>query len=347
MSSVKYKDYYSTLGVERSASQDEIRKAYRKLARQYHPDRNPGDKSAEEHFKDIQEAYAVLSDPEKRKQYDHLGSSWEQGADFTPPPGWGGARVEFGNAADFGDIFGDAGGFSDFFQSLFGGRGRTAYEQTSRTAARSRRTKPAHGTDVESEIELTLEDLHRGTHPTVMLRTTEVCPDCGGKGVRRMSRCARCQGTGQLTSRKRLTVNIPAGMRDGSVLRLSGKGGRQTPDGPAGDLYLRIRVKTHPLFEVVGQDDLQTELPITPWEGALGAKVPVTTLDGSVEVTIPPGTEGGSRLRLRGQGLKKRDGSRGDLYVRIRIALPDQLTPEETELFRQLARKSTFDPRKR
>ena len=346
MSSVKYKDYYQTLGVQRSSSQDEIRKAYRKLARKYHPDRNPGDKSAEEHFKDIQEAYAVLSDPEKRQQYDRLGSGWQQGADFTPPPGWSGTRVEFGNAADFQDIFGDFGGFSDFFQSLFGGRGRAASSQSAQSGSRVWRSQPARGADVESEIELSLEELHKGTRPTVVLRTTEVCPDCQGKGVRRMSRCSRCQGTGELTTRKRLTVRIPPGMRDGSVLRLSGKGGRQRPDGPAGDLYLRIRMKPHPLFEVVGQDDLQIEVPITPWEGALGAKVPVTTLDGSVEVTIPPGTEGGARLRLRGQGMNRRDGSRGDLYVRVRIAVPAQLSPEEEELFRQLSVKSTFNPRK-
>jgi curved DNA-binding protein len=346
MSSVKYKDYYETLGVQRSSSQDEIRKAYRKLARKYHPDRNPGDKSAEEHFKDIQEAYAVLSDPEKRQQYDRLGSGWQQGADFTPPPGWSGTRVEFGNAADFQDIFGDFGGFSDFFQSLFGGRGRAASSQSAQSGSRVWRSQPARGADVESEIELSLEELHKGTRPTVVLRTTEVCPDCQGKGVRRMSRCSRCQGTGELTTRKRLTVRIPPGMRDGSVLRLSGKGGRQRPDGPAGDLYLRIRMKPHPLFEVVGQDDLQIEVPITPWEGALGAKVPVTTLDGSVEVTLPPGTEGGARLRLRGQGMNRRDGSRGDLYVRVRIAVPAQLSPEEEELFRQLSVKSTFNPRK-
>jgi DnaJ-class molecular chaperone len=324
MSSVKYKDYYETLGVQRSSSQDEIRKAYRKLARKYHPDRNPGDKSAEEHFKDIQEAYAVLSDPEKRQQYDRLGSGWQQGA----------------------DIFGDFGGFSDFFQSLFGGRGRAASSQSAQSGSRVWRSQPARGADVESEIELSLEELHKGTRPTVVLRTTEVCPDCQGKGVRRMSRCSRCQGTGELTTRKRLTVRIPPGMRDGSVLRLSGKGGRQRPDGPAGDLYLRIRMKPHPLFEVVGQDDLQIEVPITPWEGALGAKVPVTTLDGSVEVTLPPGTEGGARLRLRGQGMNRRDGSRGDLYVRVRIAVPAQLSPEEEELFRQLSVKSTFNPRK-
>ncbi len=350
MSSVKYKDYYATLGVERSASRDEIRKAYRKLARQYHPDKNPGDKSAEERFKDIQEAYAVLSDAEKRQQYDRLGSGWQQGADFTPPPGWGGGggtRVEFGNAGDFQDIFGEFGGFSDFFESLFGGRGRATYQQTSQAGPRARRTKAPRGADVESEIELSLEDLHKGTRPTIVLRTTEVCPDCQGKGVRRMSRCSRCQGTGEVMSRKRLTVNIPPGMRDGSVLRLSGKGGRQRPDGPAGDLYLRIRVKPHPLFEVVGQDDLQIDVPITPWEGALGAKVPVTTLEGSVEVTIPPGTEGGSRLRLRGQGLNRRDGSRGELYVRIRMAVPAELTADERELFQQLAAKSSFNPRKR
>lgn len=347
MSSVKFKDYYQTLGVERSASHDEIRKAYRKLARQYHPDRNPGDKNAEEHFKDIQEAYAVLSDPEKRQQYDRLGSGWQQGADFTPPPGWSGNRVEFGNAGDFQDIFGDFGGFSDFFQSVFGGRGRPPSQQSARAGSRTWRSKPPQGSDVESEIELTLEELHKGTRPTVVLRTTEVCPDCQGKGVRRMSRCARCRGTGELTTRKRLTVRIPPGMRDGSVLRLSGKGGRQRPDGPAGDLYLRIRMKPHPLFEVVGQDDLQIEVPITPWEGALGAKVQVTTLDGSVEVTIPQGTEGGTRLRLRGQGMNRRDGSRGDLYVRVRIAVPSELTPEEQDLFRQLSVKSRFNPRKR
>ena len=334
--SVKYKDYYETLGVSRATPQKEIRKAYRELARKYHPDVNPGNKAAEEKFKDIQEAYAVLSDAEKRKRYDQLGSGWEAGADFTPPPGWRSTRVEFGDRANVEDVFGESGPFSDFFQSVFGGLGFET-GRGGRTASR--------GTDVEAEIEMSLEDVHRGATPTVSLQTTGPCPDCGGRGTRRMSACQNCRGTGQVISRRRMTVNIPAGARDNSVLRLSGKGDRRSPDGPPGDLYLRIRIKPHPNLELVGTDDVQVEIPVTPWEAALGAPVTVPTIDGSVEMTIPRGTQSGSRLRLRGQGLRKRDGSRGDQFVKVRIALPGSLTPEEERLFQELARLSRFNPR--
>lgn len=337
---VQYRDYYETLGVSRTASQDEIRKIYRKQARKYHPDVNPGNKAAEERFKDIQEAYAVLSDPEKRKRYDQLGANWQAGADFTPPPGWGGTRVEFGNAADLGDLFGGGGGtFSDFFQSIFGGFGGPRGRGRSTARATSR------GADIEAEIELSLEDVHRGSRPTLSLQTQSICSQCRGSGVAGRTRCSSCQGIGQVVTPRRITVNIAPGARDSSVVRLAGKGEKRTPGGPAGDLFLRVRIRRHPLFRVTGTDDLRVEVPVSPWEAALGAKVPVPTLDGTIEVTVPPGTQGGANLRLRSQGLRKRDGSRGDMYVRIRIALPKQLSREEEKLLKQLASISSFDPR--
>ncbi|GAB4246066.1 MAG: J domain-containing protein [Acidobacteriota bacterium] len=337
---VKYKDYYAILGVDRNASADEIKKAYRKLAKQYHPDRNPGDKQAEERFKEIQEAYAVLSDPERRKQYDALGTGWQPGMDFTPPPGWQQTRVEFHDLEDFGDIFGGF-GFSDFFQTLFGGGPRSG-----RTGARSRRAERTapRGADVEAEIELTLEDAHRGARPTLSLRSLEPCPACAGS-LFRSSSCPRCGGTGQVENRRRMTVNIPPGARDGAVLRLAGKGSRAVPDGPPGDLYLKIKVKPHPRFRIVNEDDLEVEVPVTPWEAALGARIRVPTLDGDVEMTLPAGTQSGTRLRLRGQGLRKRDGGRGDLFARIKIVIPPRPSAEEQELFRRLAEVSRFNPR--
>ena len=335
---VKYRDYYQTNGVNRDASQKDIRKAYRSLARKYHPDVNPGDKAAEEKFKDLQEAYAVLSDPEKRKQYDQLGASWQQGAEFTPPPGWSGTRVEFGNMQDISDVFGGVGGFSDFFESIFGGaRGPRTHQQ--------HRGFSAKGSDVEAEIELSLEDVHQGTQPTLTLQVEKACPACRGTGLSGRAPCAQCHGRGRVLEPKTMTVKITPGARPNSVVRLAGKGAAGTGGAPSGDLFLRIRIKPHPRFEIVGTDDIQVELPVSPWEAALGTKVPVSTLEGSVEVTIPPGTQGGSRLRLRGQGLRKRNGKRGDQYVKVRIALPTSLNREEERILKELARVSKFDPR--
>ena len=335
---VKYRDYYQTLGVKRDSSQKEIRKTYRSLARKYHPDVNPGDKAAEEKFKDIQEAYAVLSDPEKRKKYDQLGASWQQGADFTPPSGWSGTRVEFGDMRDISDIFGGVGDFSDFFESIFGGaRGPQGRRQ--------RRGFAAKGSDIEAEIELTLEEVHRGTQPTLTLQVEKACPVCRGTGLSGRAPCARCHGRGRLVEPKTMTVKIAPGARENSIVRLAGKGAAGTGGAPSGDLFLRIRVKPDPRFEMVGTDDIQVEVPVSPWEAALGTKVPVPSLEGSVEVTIPPGTQGGSRLRLRGQGLRKRDGTRGDQYVKVRIMLPTSLSREEERLLKELAQVSKFDPR--
>jgi curved DNA-binding protein len=332
---VQFRDYYDVLGVARTATEDQIKSAYRKLARKYHPDVNPGDKSAEEKFKEINEAYEVLSDADKRKKYDELGPNWKAGQDFRPPPNWEGANVEFG---DFGDFFGGgrgASGFSDFFESLFGGR-----RGPRRGAGFAMR-----GQDVEAEIPLTLEEAHRGVKRTITLQVTETCPDCNGSGVKDAKTCPTCRGAGAIRRPKSLEVTIPAGVREGSVIRLPGQGEPGSSGAPAGDLFLRVRLQPHRLFQTIGENDVQIELPVAPWEAALGAKIPVPTLDGPVEMKIPPGSQGGQRLRLRGQGLNRRGGGRGDEYVKIRIVIPPKLTPKEKELFEKLAAESRFNAR--
>jgi len=340
---VKFRDYYEVLGVGRSATADEIKAAYRKLARKYHPDVNPGDKAAEEKFKEIQEAYEVLSDPEKRKRYDQLGPNWKAGADFTPPPGW-----DFGRGEPFGGFgridFEDLGGafrregFSDFFDMLFG-RARAAGR-----GARAGAGFAMRGSDVESEIRITLEEAHRGATRKFTIQAGELCSQCHGSGILNNRPCPACGATGAVSRPKTVDVNIPAGMRDGSVLRLAGQGEPGVGGAPAGDLYLKVRLEPHPVFTVAG-DDVQIELPVAPWEAVLGARVNVPTLDGQAEVVIPRGAQGGARLRLRGQGLNRRQGGRGDQYVKLKIVVPTSPTEAERRLFEQLARESRFNPR--
>ena len=302
---VKYKDYYEVLGVSRGATDDQIRAAFRKLARKHHPDVNPGNKSAEEKFKELNEAYSVLSDPQKRKQYDTLGPNWKEGGDFSPPPGWNNnVHVEFGDA---GEGFG---GFSDFFSSIFGnnhGRGSQGFAR--------------RGRDFEAQIHVTLEEAHRGTTRTVSIRM----PDGKQKSIR---------------------VTIPPGVSDGQLIRLPKEGGSGTEGAPSGDLFVEVKIDPHPIFTPMGDGNLEMNLPITPWEAALGANVRVPTIEGSVEMTIPPNAQTGQRLRLRGQSMHRRGGGRGDQYVRLQIVNPVPLSPQERELFRKLASESTFDPRK-
>jgi curved DNA-binding protein len=341
---VKTKDYYETLGVSRSASADEIKTAYRKRARKFHPDLNPGDKAAEERFKEVQEAYDVLADAENKKLYDQYGENWravKQGGGPPPPgsEGFRGARAgQAGGGFDFsGFDFGEGAQGFDIFEQMFSRGGGSA----------GRRRRPTRGEDVEAELELSLEEAHRGVRRTLQMQVAETCSTCNGTGiVGDNKRCQTCGGAGQVLKPKTIEVNIPAGVRDGSTVRLAGQGGPGLEGTPPGDLYLHIRLRPHPVFTVRG-DDLEVELPIAPWEAALGAKVEVPTIDGKVELTIPPGAQTGQRLRLKGQGLNKRRGGRGDQFARLKIVVPKQISEEERRLFEELRKVSHFDARKR
>jgi DnaJ-class molecular chaperone len=340
---VKTRDYYEVLGVSRSASADEIKTAYRKLARKFHPDLNPSDKAAEERFKELQEAYDVLSDAENRKLYDQYGENWravKQGGG-APPPGWEGSRAGGGPQApgfDFSDFdFGSFGGGAGFdFEELFGrtGRGRT-----------SRTSRSTRGQDVEAQLELSLEEAHRGGRRTIQMQVAEICSTCNGTGVVNDNKpCQTCGGTGQVPKTRSIEVNIPAGVRDGSTVRLAGQGGAGMNGEQAGDLYLHIRLRPHPVFTVRG-DDLEIEMPVAPWEAVLGTRLEAPTIDGKVELSIPAGAQSGQRLRLRGQGLNKRRGGRGDEYVRLKIVVPKEISAEERRLYEELRSASRFDPR--
>jgi DnaJ-class molecular chaperone len=328
----QFRDYYAVLGLARTATEDEIKKAYRRLARKYHPDVNPGDATAEEQFKEVREAYDVLSDPDKRQRYDQLGAHWKAGAEFTPPPGGEGVSV------GLGDLFGGRrgpGGFSDFFEMLFGARHGT----------RAGAGFAMRGQDVEATIDLSLEEAHQGTVRTLTQRTTAGCPTCGGTGEQAHRTCPTCHGTGTVLRPTAREVTLPAGVRHGTTIRLAGQGEPGTGKAPAGDLVLHVRLRPHPLFSVLGESDVQMELPVAPWEAALGARIRVPTIAGAVDMTIPAGTQSGRRLRLRGQGLRRRDGGRGDQYVRVTIVIPPTLTAGERALFEKLAAESRFNPR--
>ena len=312
-----YQDYYKVLGVNKSASSAEIKKAYRKLARAHHPDMNPGDKKAEEHFKQINEAYEVLSDPERRKKYDQLGASyqryqrtggdprdfdWSQWASGFGQPG--GVRVEYGGNLD--DLFGGAGGFSDFFNSIFGGTG--GGQDVFQSARGSRTAQGMRGQDFEQEVEITLEEAFAGT--------TRVLQKDG----------------------QRLEVKIPVGARTGTRVKFAGQGATGIGSGQAGDLYLVVKVLPHETFEREG-DDLRCELPVDIYTAILGGEATVHTLSGDVKLKIPPETQSGRIFRLAGQGMPRlRDPqTRGDLKVKVRVMIPQHLGAREKELFQELA----------
>ncbi|MET7902829.1 DnaJ C-terminal domain-containing protein [Streptomyces sp. NPDC005355] len=318
------RDYYEVLGVSRGASQDEIQQAFRKLARKYHPDVNK-DPQAEERFKDLNEAYSVLSDPKTRARYDRFGEDfrkipedWEErvgagvggaGGGFR---GWttsgDGDRVRF--VRGFGDDVGGGGvDFEDLFSSFFGGG----------VGGRGGGRIDIPGADQEAELPLTVEDAYHGGRRTVTL--------AGPSGQRSFE------------------VDVPPGVVDGQRIRLAGQGGRGTGDAPAGDLYLRVRILPHPRFRLDGRN-IHVQLPVAPWEAALGATVPVPTPGGTAKVTVPPGSSSGRRLRLRGEGMPNPRGPNGDLYAEIRIVVPPELTDRERQLFEELAATSSFDPRR-
>ena len=333
---MKYLDYYAVLGVPRDASADAIKKAYRKLARKYHPDINQS-ASAETRFKEINEANEVLSDPAKRKRYDALGANWKSGQDFTPPPGWGDFRRARSGPGGIHFEFGGAGGdFSDFFSAIFGDLGgsarRAAHTQSGRspfgnfggfdpTSSRASQEFTPRGRNFEADLSLPLEDLFSRQPKTITLQVPHQQPD----------------GTRAHQART-FQVRLPAGATDGTRIRLSGQG-----EG-GGNLYLNLRVAPHPIFKLNGHD-LDLSIPITPWEAVLGAKIRIPTLEGNAMVTIPAGTQGGARLRLAKKGLPDKRGTRGDIFITFRIAIPKHPTPREQALFEQLAQESSFRPR--
>jgi curved DNA-binding protein len=312
---VQYKDYYESLGVPRTASADEIKKSFRKLARQHHPDVARDKKKSEEKFKEINEAYEVLSDPEKRKKYDELGANWKSGAEFRPPPGWenfGGGQTFRGgrpNAQEF--EFGGT-GFSDFFEQIFGSRMRGG--GFGRSATIDEDDFAQRGRDVEGDIMVTLEEAAHGSVRSVSVR----------------------HGSKTETHQ----VKIPAGVTEGQRLRIAGRGEHGSNGGAAGDLYLRVRLAKHPDFDVE-EHNLIYEAELAPWEAVLGAEISVPTLTGRVNIRIPAGTQSGQKLRVRGRGLP----SSGDLIVVTKIVVPVKISDTEKKLWEQLKRESKFNPR--
>ncbi len=307
---VGYHDYYGALGVGRGASPDEIRSAYRRLAREHHPDVNK-DPAAAERFSEIAEAYEVLRDPDKRERYDRLGADWRAGQDVSGAQGFGGAngsgaRVDFGTGGDAD--------FSDFFTSLFGG-GRASSRGGRRRQTVGGDGFALRGADHEATVELTLEEAAHG-------------------GKRRLT----------FDDGRDYAVSIPRGVRDGQRIRLAGEGAPGVAGGPSGDLFLRVRLRPHPRFRVSGRD-LEVDLPIAPWEAALGAEVAVPTLEGIATVKVPAGSSSGRRLRLAGQGMPGPKGVPGDLHALVKIVVPEKLKRDERKAYQRLADVSDFDPR--
>ncbi|MFN2469729.1 MAG: molecular chaperone DnaJ [Gaiellaceae bacterium] len=355
-------DLYDALGVPRTASADEIKKAYRKLAREHHPDRNPGDKGAEERFKEVQAAYDVLSEPEQRKAYDTFGSADGRGRAA------GGFPNDFGGNVDFGDL-------GDFLGGIFRGGGR---------GGRQRRPEGVRGRDVEVEVRLSFEDSLRGVETRIPAEVEtacrdcggsgakpgtapRICPECNGRGVKAESQglfalsqpcprcrgngtviedpCPRCLGSGRERRTKTYTVKIPAGAKDGTRIRLRGKGEPGSGGGPAGDLHVVTRVDASPIYERRGAD-LVVNVPVTYAEAALGATVDVPTPEGPVSLKVPAGSQDGKLLRIRGRGAPKLNGSgRGDVLARVRLTVPKKLSKRERELLEELRKVSREDPR--
>ena len=313
---MKYKDYYQILGVGRDASEDAIKKAYRRLARKYHPDVSK-ESGAEEHFKEVSEAYEVLRDAEKRAAYDQLGHNWQAGQDFRPPPGWqGGPRAHPG-----GDGFSSR-DFSDFFESLFGGAsGRSGFSGMGGMGS----SFATAGQDQTVGLEISLEEAYHGSQRTVQLQAPER------------------DASGQIVNRTRtLNVKIPAGVTNGQKIRLASQGNAGMGGGPSGDLYLEVSIKPHHLYKMRGRD-ITLELPLAPWEAALGCKVEAPTLGGSVTLNIPANAKNGQKLRLRGRGLP--GNPPGDQLAVLRIVNPPADTEAARELFQRMERELPFNPR--
>ena len=318
------RDYYAILGVGRSAPDKEIKQAYRRLARKYHPDVNPGDKAAEAKFKEINEAYEVLSDPEKRKKYDRYGEQWQYADQFAKAGQR--AQGDFGRGGTYTTFdFSDLGDLGDLFGGVFQGFG-------GRTGTARRPAKPA---SIEYPVEVTLEEAYHGATRVLQLQAEEPCPVCAGSGRTGKTRCSNCGGAGRVLKPKRIEVKIPAGVGDGSRVRIAGQGS-QGYDGTRGDLYLIVKVLPHQTFMRKG-DDLHVEVPVPLVTAMLGGEVGVPTLKGNVALKVPPETQNGKVFRLAGQGMPHlNDSSRGNIFAKVKVVLPSNLTAQERQLFEQL-----------
>lgn len=325
MNGKTYRDYYAILGIPRTADEKTIKQSYRRLARKYHPDVNPGDKSAEEKFKEISEAYEVLSDPHKRAEYDRFGEAWKRASQQGSYPYSGDFNLNFGAGASGFNL-------NDLLNNLFGGF-------PSATTVRQ-----SVGEDIEYSLEISMEEAYRGGPVNRSYMVEDICHDCGGTGHSRSARgafqlgdvCRKCGGRGRLPSRRDVTVTIPAGVAEGMRLRLAGQGSAGT-SGTRGDLYLIVQIKPHPNFELNGRDILtNVDVPFTI--AALGGFARVLTLDGTTEVTIPPGIRSGQKLRLAGKGMPAVSGKpAGDLYVKVQVTVPKDLSPRERQVLREIA----------
>jgi molecular chaperone DnaJ len=364
------RDYYEVLGVDKKASADDIKRAYRRLAIKYHPDKNPGDKEAEAKFKECAEAYEVLSDPEKRKRYDQLGHEGLRGA--------GVHDYSHMNVHDISDIFGDI--FGDMFGDMFGSSRRSSR----RSNGSSRARQVSRGYDLETTVELTLEEVAQGVEKTIEFTRQDTCPDCSGSGVAQgrspsrctvcggsgqvqraglggffqmVSTCPQCHGTGQIITdpcrkcggkglipkKRTLNVKIPAGVHEGQAIRVAGEGEPGQNNGPRGDLYCYVRIKAHPFFMRDGSN-LVVTVPLSFTQLALGTTIDVPTLEGTRKLRIPPGTQHGTILRIRGQGLPDiRTGRKGDLLVKTAVEIPKRLTPQQEALLREYAKTEELE----
>ncbi len=313
---MEFKDYYQTLGVSKNAKKDEIKRAYRKLARKYHPDVSQ-EANAEEKFKEVKEAYEVLNDPEKRKAYDTLGPNWKNGQDFTPPPGW---EQQQTGGFHHGFTSGNQQDFSDFFEELFGQqRGGGFHHQSSGRGFKSK------GQDAHVKVLISLEDAFSGATRQIALQMPEVTAQ------------------GQIVNKpKTLNVKIPKGIMQGQQIRLTGQGGPGLGGGPNGDLYLEVEFQDHPQFSIEGKDIYAT-VPIAPWEAALGAKISAPTLNGKVNLTVPANSQSGKKLRLKGKGLPAK--TAGDQYVVLQVVVPPADTEAKRKLYKQMAEEMAFEPR--
>ena len=347
-----FKDYYKILEVNKSASQQEIKKAYRKLARQQHPDVNPNDSRAEERFKELNEAYEVLSDPEKREKYDLLGSNWKAapGGSYNT----GGANF---NEDIFGSFFKDLNfgrggkstkresnfkgfdGFSDFFNTFFSSAGQGNFNQEKFTNTGSRPK------DVEYEMEITLNEAFNGTEKSFQIQRQEACATCRGLGRDGNKLCYNCGGSGMTLSTRQIQTKIPPGVKEGSRIRLRGEG-ELSGDGTRGDMYLKVKLINHDLFEIK-ENDIYCKIPVTIWEAALGAEINIPSLNGKqIQMKIPPETQNGRKFRLSGMGMPNlKGGLPGNMIVEVNILMPQGLTQKEKDLFTELGRTRHDNPR--